>query len=87
MDVRMPGTTGVEATRRIVREWPGPGPVPRVLVLTTFGLDEYVHAPLRAGAVGFLLKNGRPDSPRPCARRPPASPPSPRRSPGASSTP
>ncbi|MER6026090.1 response regulator transcription factor [Streptomyces sp. NPDC001851] len=61
MDVRMPGTTGVEATRRIVREWSGPGPVPRVLVLTTFDLDEYVHAALRAGAVGFLLKNSRPD--------------------------
>ncbi|MGV4981209.1 response regulator [Streptomyces sp. NRAIS4] len=61
MDVRMPGTTGVEATRRIVREWPGPGPVPRVLVLTTFDLDEYVHAALRAGAVGFLLKNSRPE--------------------------
>ncbi|MEU8693291.1 response regulator transcription factor [Streptomyces sp. NPDC048665] len=61
MDVRMPGTTGVEATGRIVREWPGPGPVPRVLVLTTFDLDEYVHAALRAGAVGFLLKNSRPE--------------------------
>ncbi|MFI1071781.1 response regulator [Streptomyces puniciscabiei] len=61
MDVRMPGTTGVEATRRIAREWPGPGPVPRVLVLTTFDLDEYVHAALRAGAVGFLLKNSRPE--------------------------
>ncbi|OLZ63039.1 DNA-binding response regulator [Streptomyces sp. IMTB 2501] len=61
MDVRMPGTTGVEATRRIVQDWPGPGPVPRVLVLTTFDLDEYVHAALRAGAVGFLLKNSRPD--------------------------
>ncbi|MGW0209632.1 response regulator [Streptomyces sp. NPDC003233] len=61
MDVRMPGTTGVEATRRIVREWPGPGPVPRVLVLTTFDLDEYVHAALRAGAVGFLLKDSRPE--------------------------
>jgi DNA-binding NarL/FixJ family response regulator len=61
MDVRMPGTTGVEATRRIVREWPGPGPVPRVLVLTTFDLDEYVHAALRAGAVGFLLKTSRPE--------------------------
>ncbi|MEU9475926.1 response regulator transcription factor [Streptomyces sp. NPDC048191] len=57
----MPGTTGVEATRRIVQDWPGPGPVPRVLVLTTFDLDEYVHAALRAGAVGFLLKNSRPD--------------------------
>ncbi|MEV0737949.1 response regulator transcription factor [Streptomyces sp. NPDC050549] len=61
MDVRMPGTTGVEATRRIVGDWPGPGPAPRVVVLTTFDLDEYVHAALRAGADGFLLKNSRPD--------------------------
>ncbi|GGT88088.1 response regulator [Streptomyces violascens] len=61
MDVRMPGTTGVEATRRITTCWPGPGPAPRVLVLTTFDLDEYVHAALRAGAVGFLLKNSPPD--------------------------
>ncbi|MQY36463.1 Transcriptional regulatory protein LiaR [Streptomyces sp. RB17] len=61
MDVRMPGMTGVEATRRIVREWPGPAPVPRVLVLTTFDVDEYVHAALRAGAAGFLLKNSRPE--------------------------
>ncbi|MFJ5304589.1 response regulator [Streptomyces sp. NPDC088350] len=61
MDVRMPGTTGVEATRRIVGDWPGPGPAPRVVVLTTFDLDEYVHAALRAGADGFLLKNSHPD--------------------------
>ncbi|MGW2859637.1 response regulator [Streptomyces sp. SDr-06] len=61
MDVRMPGVTGVEATRRITHCWPGPGPAPRVLVLTTFDLDEYVHAALRAGAVGFLLKNSPPD--------------------------
>ncbi|GAA2433282.1 response regulator [Streptomyces mauvecolor] len=61
MDVRMPGTTGVEATRRITACWPGPGPAPRVLVLTTFDLDEYVHAALRAGAVGFLLKNSPPE--------------------------
>nr|WP_168500336.1 response regulator transcription factor [Streptomyces sp. RLB1-33]QIY76193.1 response regulator transcription factor [Streptomyces sp. RLB1-33] len=61
MDVRMPGMTGVEATRRIVTNWPGPGEAPRVLVLTTFDLDEYVHAALRAGAVGFLLKNSPPD--------------------------
>ncbi|MFD7339405.1 response regulator [Streptomyces violascens] len=61
MDVRMPGTTGVEATRRITSCWPGPGAAPRVLVLTTFDLDEYVHAALRAGAVGFLLKNSPPD--------------------------
>ncbi|WP_079271267.1 response regulator [Streptomyces lydicus] len=61
MDVRMPGMTGVEATRRITTSWPGPGPAPRVLVLTTFDLDEYVHAALRAGAAGFLLKNSPPD--------------------------
>ncbi|WP_079145782.1 response regulator [Streptomyces lydicus] len=61
MDVRMPGMTGVEATRRLTTSWPGPGPAPRVLVLTTFDLDEYVHAALRAGAVGFLLKNSPPD--------------------------
>ncbi|MFC5182600.1 response regulator [Actinomadura harenae] len=58
MDVRMPGVNGVEATRRILADWPGDaGPAPRVLVLTTFDLDEYVHAALRAGASGFLLKN------------------------------
>ena len=61
MDVRMPGTNGVEATRRIVGDWPGPDPAPRVVVLTTFDLDEYVHAALRAGADGFLLKNSHPD--------------------------
>jgi DNA-binding NarL/FixJ family response regulator len=61
MDVRMPGMTGVEATRRITTSWPGPGPAPRILVLTTFDLDESVHAALRAGADGFLLKNSPPD--------------------------
>jgi len=61
MDVRMPGMTGVEATRRIMSEWPHPGPPPRVLVLTTFDLDEYVHSALRAGAGGFMLKNSLPD--------------------------
>ncbi|MFF9809682.1 response regulator [Streptomyces coeruleorubidus] len=61
MDVRMPGMTGVEATARILRGWPHPGPRPRVLVLTTFDLDEYVHAALRAGASGFLLKNTTPE--------------------------
>ncbi|RFS83483.1 DNA-binding response regulator [Actinomadura spongiicola] len=61
MDVRLPGMTGVEATRRILTDWPHPGPPPRVLMLTTFDLDEYVHAALRAGAAGFLLKNSPPD--------------------------
>ena len=57
MDVRMPGMNGIEATRRI-RELEGPGP--RVLILTTFDLDEYVHQALRAGASGFLLKDSSP---------------------------
>ncbi|GAP47403.1 response regulator [Streptomyces azureus] len=61
MDVRMPGMTGVEATARIIQGWPHPGRLPRVLVLTTFDLDEYVHAALRAGASGFLLKNTTPE--------------------------
>ena len=57
MDVRMPGMNGIEATRRI-REVEGSGP--RVLILTTFDLDEYVHQALRAGASGFLLKDSSP---------------------------
>src|SRR5690242_15144137 len=52
MDVRMPVLDGVAATRAIV----GSGSPSRVLVLTTFDLDEYVYAALRAGASGFLLK-------------------------------
>jgi DNA-binding NarL/FixJ family response regulator len=58
MDIRMPRLDGVEATRRIMG---GPGPVPKVLVLTTFDLDEYVYAAVRAGASGFLLKDVTPD--------------------------
>jgi DNA-binding NarL/FixJ family response regulator len=54
MDVRMPVMDGLEATRQILRE---PPPVPRVLMLTTFDLDDYVYAALRAGASGFLLKD------------------------------
>jgi DNA-binding NarL/FixJ family response regulator len=57
MDVRMPGMDGIEATRRIVAT----GARSRVLVLTTFDLDEYVHSALRAGASGFLLKDARPE--------------------------
>jgi DNA-binding NarL/FixJ family response regulator len=56
MDVRMPGTDGIEATGRIV----GSGSSARIIILTTHDLDEYVFAALRAGASGFLLKDVRP---------------------------
>jgi DNA-binding NarL/FixJ family response regulator len=59
MDIRMPGMDGVEATRLIVR--PHATDTPRVLILTTFDLDEYVYAALRAGASGFLLKDALTD--------------------------
>jgi DNA-binding NarL/FixJ family response regulator len=54
MDVRMPNVDGIEATRQIID---ANGNGPRVLVLTTFDLDEYVYEALRAGASGFLLKD------------------------------
>jgi len=54
MDVRMPGVDGIEATRQLISP---PGDRPRIVILTTFDLDEYVYDALRAGASGFLLKD------------------------------
>jgi DNA-binding NarL/FixJ family response regulator len=56
MDVRMPNVDGVQATRAIV----GSGSAARILILTTFDLDEYVYQAIRAGASGFLLKDVQP---------------------------
>jgi len=63
MDIRMPEVDGLEATRRILTEAPttADGHAIRVLVLTTFDLDQYVYAALTAGASGFLLKDVTPD--------------------------
>ncbi|MGB4135493.1 MAG: response regulator transcription factor, partial [Microbacterium sp.] len=58
MDVRMPGISGIEATRAITAAQSGT----RVLVLTTFDLDEYAFGSLRAGASGFLLKSTKPEA-------------------------
>jgi DNA-binding NarL/FixJ family response regulator len=55
MDVRMPGTDGIEATRQLAE--PGEDAGPRILILTTFDLDDYVYDALCAGASGFLLKD------------------------------
>ncbi|MFC4471580.1 response regulator [Streptomyces xiangluensis] len=57
MDIRMPGLDGIEATRRIVSS----GDRTRILILTTFDLDEYAYAGLRAGASGFLIKDALPE--------------------------
>jgi len=57
MDIRMPGMDGIEATRQILAS----GGRSRILVLTTFDLDEYAYAALRAGASGFLLKDAHPE--------------------------
>ncbi|MDG6107910.1 response regulator transcription factor [Dactylosporangium aurantiacum] len=61
MDVRMPRMDGLEATRRILGGPGGPGGAPRVIILTTFDLDQYVYAALSAGASGFLLKDVSPE--------------------------
>jgi DNA-binding NarL/FixJ family response regulator len=57
MDIRMPVLDGIEATRQITAA----GPPPRVLILTTFDLDDYVFGALRAGASGFMLKERPPE--------------------------
>jgi DNA-binding NarL/FixJ family response regulator len=57
MDVRMPGMNGIDATRELL----GKAGAPRVLMLTTFDLDEYVYEAMRAGASGFMLKNAPPE--------------------------
>jgi DNA-binding NarL/FixJ family response regulator len=57
MDIRMPGVDGLEATRRILAA----GSTARILILTTFDLDEYVYTALRLGASGFLLKDVSPE--------------------------
>jgi DNA-binding NarL/FixJ family response regulator len=74
LDIRMPRVDGIEATRRIIEAWPPPAPAdaipshpppadgrPRIIILTTFDLDEYVYAALTAGASGFLLKDVTPE--------------------------
>ncbi|WP_210725745.1 response regulator [Arthrobacter silvisoli] len=61
MDVRMPGMDGIEATRRILEMPAGQASGPKIVVLTTFDLDEYALAAIEAGASGFLLKDAPPE--------------------------
>jgi len=61
MDVRMPGLDGIEATRRILGPAYPAAKIPRILMLTTFDIDDYVYDALQAGASGFLLKDALPD--------------------------
>lgn len=61
MDIRMPVLDGLAATRRIIADAAGKPPGVRVIVLTTYDLDEYVYEALRAGACGFLLKHAPPE--------------------------
>ena len=82
MDVRMPVMDGLEATRQLLAL--PMDPHPRVIMLTTFDLDDYVYEALRAGASGFLLKDARADDLVQAVRvSPPATRCSPRRSPAA----
>jgi DNA-binding NarL/FixJ family response regulator len=61
MDIRMPELDGLEASRRILSDGVAGDEAPRILMLTTFDLDEYVYEALRAGASGFLLKDTPPE--------------------------
>jgi len=61
MDVRMPQLDGIEATRRILGPSYPAAKIPRILMLTTFDIDDYVYDALQAGASGFLLKDALPD--------------------------
>jgi DNA-binding NarL/FixJ family response regulator len=63
MDIRMPGMNGLSATATILRPRPHDPerePAPKIIILTTFELDEYIHAGLKAGASGFILKDSEP---------------------------
>ena len=85
MDIRMPGLDGLEATRRITSD-PDLAAL-RIIMLTTFDLDDYVYEALRSGASGFLLKDAPPrTSSMPCGSSPPARRCSPPASPAGSSS-